>query len=200
MNSDRDLAASLKRPTPPRDLEKKIRENWQQQLVQQSSPMKNQSRNAHWRLIAAAVALFVIVTFSFVGINYTPSLIAAAINDIASDKKKNIGLAVQTDKWLAAHQINMPPAAMPIKMSKYCLIGGNKTLHLKIAGENQGEVHLFILPGKFDRAIWQKRNGITSSMPWQIMQPFNDLSVLVLQSQDMNKEKVQQLIQTMFFA
>ena len=200
MNSDRDLQDSLKRPTPPLDLEKKLRENWRQQLCQQSSAQKIGSSKLHWRSIAASVALTIIVTFSFVGINKTPSVIASAIDDIDSDEKQNIGLAVQAKEWLVAHQINMPPSAMPIKMSKYCLIGGNKTLHLKIAGEKQGDVHLFILAGKFESAFWQKHNGTTSSMPWQIIQPTQDVSVLVLHTHDMNTEKVQQLIQTMFYA
>ena len=200
MNSDQELKDRLIRPTPPQDLEQKIRANWQQQLSQQSAALTNSLANTHWRLIAASVALFVIVTFSFLGISKTPNVIAAAIKDIASDKKQNIGLAVQTEKWLSAHQVNMPPSVMPIKMSKYCLIGGNKTLHLQIAGEKQGEVHLFILPGKFDRAIWQNRKGTTSSMPWQLIQAFNDLSVLVLHSNNMDNKKVQQLIHTMFYA
>ena len=196
MNSDRDLQNSLKRPTPPQDLEKLIRENWQQQL---SQPLTNRSLKSHWRLIAASIAICVIATFSFVGLTKTPSVIAAAINDIASDKKQNIGLAVPTKEWLSAHQVNMPPSVMPIKMSKHCLIAGNKTLHLQIAGEKQGEVHLFILPGEFDRALWQTRNGTASSMPWIIIQPNSDISVLVLHTHDMNKEKVQQLIQIMFY-
>ena len=200
MNSDQDLKDRLMRPTPPQDLEQKLRANWQQQLSQQSASRTNSSSTKHWRLVAASVALFVIVAVSFVGINKTPSVIAAALKDISSDKKQNIGLAVPTEKWLAAHQVNMPPSVMPIMMSKYCLIDGNKTLHLQIAGEKQGEVHLFIFPGKFDRAIWQNRKGTTSSMPWQLIQAFNDLSVLVLHSNDMDNKKVQQLIHTMFYA
>ena len=89
---------------------------------------------------------------------------------------------------------------MPLKIAKYCLIDGNKTLHLQIAGEKQGNVHLFILPGEFDDTFWQNNKGTASSMPWQVIKPFNNLSVLVLHTPDINKEKVQRLIQSMFYA
>lgn len=200
MKTDQDLSDSLKRPSPPHDLEKKIRENWRQQLAQQNSPQNNASHPVPIRLVAASIAICVVITLTFMGINHTPGLVTAALNDIAKDKTLKVGLSIPPEKWLAVHQINMPPSAMPIKMTKKCLIDGNDTFHLQIAGEKQGEVHLFIVQGKFDTTFWQNHKGIDSSMPWEVIKPSKELSVLVLHTHDMNKEKVQQLINNMFYA
>jgi hypothetical protein len=73
-------------------------------------------------------------------------------------------------------------------------------MHIKVAGEKQGEVHLFIIPDGFNLAFERETIGIVNAMPWKMIEPRDDLSVLVVYSHDMNPKNVEKLIQTMFYA
>ncbi len=199
MYTDQELQDKLAQPIAPSDLEKKIRGNWKQQLAQQTPP-KNKSPNNRWRLLVAGVALFVLALFLFKLLNETPGFVTAALNDISKDKIKKVGLSMQPKKWLNAHKIKMPPSSLSIKIAKYCVLAGSKTLHLKIAGKQFGNVHLFVLAGQFDSTFWKNQQGTSASMPWQLIQPSDHLSVLVMHTQNTNKENIQKLIQTMFYA
>ena len=61
-----------------------------------------------------------------------------------------------------------------------------------------GAVHLFIRDGNFDTPIWESKNK-EPTMPWRLIKPRSDLSVLVLYTEDMNLASVDKLIQTMFY-
>ena len=78
-------------------------------------------------------------------------------------------------------------------------LNGHKTIHLKVAGEKQGTVHLFIKEGHFDLTKSNRDEEINESMPWKLINPREDLSVLVLYTKDMNPANVDRLIQTMFY-
>ena len=93
----------------------------------------------------------------------------------------------------------MPPESMPVEMTKLCNLNGNKTTHLKVAGAKQGAVHLFIKKGDFNASFLEPANS-KSTLPWRLIKPRHDLSVLVVYTKDMNPASVDKLIQTMFYA
>ena len=100
---------------------------------------------------------------------------------------------------MAMYDIQLPPASMPIKMTKFCTLGGLKTMHMQVNNEDKGEVHFFIRQGEFDIAFWQANQSDEAVMPWKLIKSGRDLSVLVLYSNDMNPDNVTHLIQKMFY-
>lgn len=191
---NKDLKEQLDRLPVPHDLEQKIRANWKQQL--------NQDHGQWFRykgLVAAGVVGLTFAVLLFNLINSTPKLLSMAINDIQSDAQQNIGISIPMEVLTQWGNVNLPPVSMPLKMTKYCTLGGNKTIHVNVNGARQGEVHLFIKRGDFDIAFWQARQGQINSMPWRLLKPHDDLSVLVLYTHDMNPANVEKLIQTMFY-
>jgi hypothetical protein len=191
---DKDLKEQLNQLSVPHDLEQKIRANWKQQL--------NHDQGQWFRykgLVAAGVMGLTLAALLFNLTNSTPKLLSLAINDIQSDAQQNIGISIPMDVLTKWGNVNLPPISMPLKMTKYCTLGGNKTIHVQVDGARQGEVHLFIRRGDFDIAFWQSRQGQIDSMPWRLLKPRDDLSVLVLYTHDMNPANVEKLIQTMFY-
>lgn len=194
MKDDSELQRQLNRPPVPEDLEKKIRANWQDQ---KSRPLRH--KPAKYLFIAASLAGIILGT---VLVNHliTPNdLITIAINDINNDEKHHVGITLPVDLLIKQAKIQLPPDSMPIEMTKLCNLKGNKTTHIKVAGVKQGAVHLFIKQGDFDASLWESANSSTE-MPWKLIKPRTDLSVLVVYTEDMNPASVDQLIQTMFYA
>ena len=126
-------------------------------------------------------------------------LISIAINDIHNDEKHHIGITLPVDLLIKQANIHLPPDSMPVEMTKLCNLNGNKTTHIKVAGAKQGAVHLFIKEGDFDASLWESANN-EPAMPWRLIKPRSDLSVLVVYTEDMNPASVDMLIQTMFYA
>ncbi|WP_455366999.1 hypothetical protein [Kaarinaea lacus] len=188
------LHRQLSRPPVPDDLEKKIYANWQDQL-------SRQHHNKSVRYILVAASLFGIIIGSVIVNNLSApdDLISIAINDINKDEKQRIGITLPVESLLRQANIHLPPDSMPIEMAKLCNLNGNKTTHIKVAGAKQGAVHLFIKAGDFKAALWESENS-EPAMPWRLIKPRNDLSVLVVYTEDMNPASVDKLIQTMFYA
>ena len=194
--NDRDLHKQLTTPPIPKDLEKKIHENWKQQLT----PVEKAYTAFAWRAAYVSSACLFVVALAFSSLSFsTPSLVTAAYHDIQKDRPLEIGISIPNEVWLQTHHINMPPASMAIEMTKYCYIERHKTVHLQIAGAKQGKVHLFIQQGEFDQSFWHKSTGNFKSMPWRLLAPRTDLSVLAFYTPDMNPDNVEKLINTMFF-
>lgn len=193
MKDDNDLHRQLNRPTVPDDLEKKIRANWQDQ---KSRPLRH--KPAKYLFIAASLVGVIIGTV-LVNRLLTPNdLITLAINDINNDEKHQVGITLPIELLVKQAKIQLPPESMPIEMTKLCNLKGNKTTHIKVAGAKQGAVHLFIKQGDFDASLWESANS-TPVMPWKLIKPRTDLSVLVVYTEDMNPANVDKLIQTMFY-
>lgn len=194
MKDDSELQRQLNRPTVPEDLEKKIRANWQDQ---KSRPLRH--KPAKYLLVAASLVGVIIGTV-LVNRLLTPNdLITLAINDINNDEKHQVGITLPVELLVKQANIQLPPESMPIEMTKLCNLKGNKTTHIKVAGAKQGAVHLFIKQGDFDVSLWKSENR-PPAMPWKLIKPRGDLSVLVVYTEDMNPASVDQLIQTMFYA
>ena len=193
MKDDKELHRQLNRLDVPGDLENKLQANWRDQKARQL-----QKRPTKLILVAAGLIGVILGSILVNQLSTPKDLISIAINDIRNDEKHHVGITLPVDQLIRQANIHMPPESMPVKMAKLCNLNGNKTTHLKVAGAKQGAVHLFIKEGDFDASLWESKN-ITRSMPWRLVKPRNNLSVLVVFTQDMNPASVDMLIQTMFY-
>jgi hypothetical protein len=193
MKDDKDLQRQLNRPPVPDDLEKKIRANWQDQQSKQ-----HQHKPVKYILVAASLFGIIIGTVIVNRLSTPEDLISIAINDINKDKKQHVGITLPMELLVKQANIHLPPDSMPVEMIKLCNLNGNKTTHIKVAGTKQGAVHLFIKEGDFDASLWESKHN-SPTMPWRLIKPRNDLSVLVVYTEDMNPASVDKLIQTMFY-
>lgn len=188
------LSKKLNSLEVPDQLEARIRSDWQQQ---------NAERNvaSQFMLKLTAVAASFVVAMVVLRITFsTPALVTAAIDDIAEDAKHSVGIAVDFSAVLSSRNIDAPLQKMPVRMSKYCELDEQKTLHMQVAGEQQGHVHLFVRDGRFDHFFWQAEEGVAGDMQWRIIQPSDDLSVLVVFTPDMNPVNVEKLVRHMFYS
>jgi hypothetical protein len=198
---DKDLHNLLNRPSVPCGLEKAIRVNWKQQLVR---PAETRGW-MHGRWALAGVASFVIVLV-VLGVTFqTPSVVKAAYADIAKDKAHNVGITVPEETWRSALGIDTPARMAAVDMTKYCTIQGHKTLHFQVSGlqrnqSEKSEVHFFVQRGQFAKRFWQKSDGAFQSMPWRLIRPRPNLSVLVMYSEHADPNRVERLIRAMFVA
>jgi len=196
MTDEKHIKRQLNRLEVPSDLAEKIHANWKSQIAQQQ-------RRRYPMRVTIAATLIAVVTLSFLVLRHgaqSPDLISAALTDIVNDSDRQIGIELPLEQVFQIAHILPPPTNMPIEMSKHCNLIGNKTVHLKIIGAKKGFVHLFIKQGDFDAVLWQSPKQLSASMPWRLLKPRKDLSVLVLYSEDMNPGSVDALLQTMFFA
>ena len=203
MDIDQKLRDQLQGPQPTAQLESRIRENWQQQMadaVQQQQPRFPQSILTQGRSLAAGFVLLMLAGMSLSVVEWRPTVVLAALEDIQKDVHQQVGISIPVDTVLNDYQIQRPPKNMTVAMTKQCHLNGNMSMHLEVAGENQGRVHLFILKGGPDIPFWQRLNGKDASMPWQLIRPRPGLSVLVMQTPDMNSRNVEKLIHSMFYA
>lgn len=193
MKDDKDLHRQLNRPPVPVDLEKIILANWQDQK-------SRQHHNNSFKYILVAASVFGIIVGAVLVNNFSApdDLISIAINDIKKDEKHHVGITLPVEKVLQQANIHLPPESMPIQLAKLCNLNGNKTTHIKVLGAKQGAVHLFIKAGDFDAVLWESESSVPA-MPWRLIKPRNELSVLVVYTEDMNPASVDKLIQTMFY-
>lgn len=191
MSKDKYLHQLLNRPQAPQELKDKITANWLNQLHREKSSVGRPG----W---VAAASLLLIVTL-FVRMNNTPDIVYSAINDIASDTKHDVGLSIDLASIQREFNINSLPKSVTLQMSKHCILKGSKTVHLKIADTKNREVHMFLQHGEFETTLWQAMNGKLNTMPWQLLQPRQDLSLLIVYSEDMSTENIDQLTRKMFF-
>ncbi|MFV2056260.1 MAG: hypothetical protein ACC707_07310 [Thiohalomonadales bacterium] len=205
MISDDKIKRQLHRPHLPSDLEDKIRANWRNQIAQEKTFWSRKK-------IAVTAMAFVLlpgiimisgvfsIPISLSNSFSVPGIVTAAANDIIKDEQRQIGIVIPLHSLLNATDILPPPQSMVVKMTKICTVAGNKTTHIKIAGSQKGFVHLFIQRGQISTTFWRPRQGVFETMPWKIIQPRKNLSVLVLYTSDMDPINVDKLINTMFSA
>jgi len=142
--------------------------------------------------IAASLLLFIIVF----GYAYTPEVITAAYVDIKKDAAINNGLQTSVNQWMSENNIYKVPQEYPVEMSKRCKLEQYQTTHLRIAGAEQGMMHVFFHQGDPDR--WFKRTGTVGEMSWKSIRVRNDLTVLVLYTKDMRESAMQNILGGMF--
>ena len=198
----RFLHKQLTRAKVPPSLEKNIRDNWHAQMDAEKSKRPNVSRLGLAVAASVFVAFLALLTVFQQG---TPNIVELAINDIAVDMKRNVqpanSLVDSLRVQLKPRGINAPLSNMPIKLAKYCTLDKTRTLHLRIAGSAQGEVHFFIRDkASSDEQSWPLIQGEKANMVWQIIQPRDGLTVLVMRTIDMNQQKVEELVKHMFYA
>lgn len=139
--------------------------------------------------IAASILLF-LVGFAYM---QTPTLISSAYVDSFKDADLNNGLQVSMQQWLDENHILAVPSAFPVTMSKFCHLDGLLTAHLRIAGKEQGEMNVFFHYGSAP-LFWSKRSGMVDNMNWKFIKVRDNLSLIVLYTEDMREQSVQKIL------
>ena len=163
-----------------------------QKTLQQSLENKHSNRPfaLQWAgSIAASLLLFIIVF----GYAHTPAVITAAYADMMRDADLNNGMQSTMSQWLSEKSIDGVPQKYPVEMSKFCKLDQYKTTHLRIAGAEQGTMHLFFHHG--DRPMhWMNRTGTVDEMNWKMIEVREDLTVIVLYTDDMRESAMQNIL------
>jgi len=189
------LQQPLQRPITPPSLKANVLRNWRQQLEQENATRVP----VDLRVMMACLVFLAIIVVSVIGVNQTPSVVVAALEDIEKDKLRKVGLSLPEDAWPGEQKVSRLLEGMVLKMTKYCNLDGHRTVHYQILGKHRGEVHLFLQQNKFPALFWQKSSGEKHSMPWRLLTPEPGLSVLVVYSSDMDVDNVDKLINNMFY-
>lgn len=142
--------------------------------------------------VAASLIIFIVV-FAFV---QTPSVISHAYADIRGDDSEFNGLQVSFMRWLETNHISAVPEQYKIEMSKTCRLGDYHTKHLRIAGVEQGKLHLFFHRGD-SPAYWLNRSGVMSGMNWRLVKVRDDLTLIVMYTQDMREKAIKHILAEM---
>jgi len=191
----KNINKQLNSPEVPKALESKIFNNWQSQVKQQENSQKYSRKKG----LAAIAASFLIAVIIWGKIPLTPTVVYAALDDIVSDEKQDIGLSVSLQTIAAIIDRPVSFNQLPIRMSKYCTLNQAKMLHVKISNEQRREVHLFVNQDTFNIASWQSSVGNEDGMNWEIISPKENLNILVIHSNDINDIEVNALIQQIFY-
>lgn len=191
---DKTLRDKLQRPVAPNELEQRIRANWQ---AQQKADGRHRRMLIPGTAIAASILLAVVLLQMPL---FTPSIVDAAARDIIADAERNPGISIPVDNIVQARGLQAPLPEMTVKMTKRCTLNALPTVHMQIAGANQGEVHLFIADGPESGVALQNRQGELDSLHWQLLTPREDLTLLVLHTSDMNPDNVERLLRHMFYS
>ena len=142
--------------------------------------------------IAASLLLFIVI-FSYA---YTPAVITAAYADTLQDAKLNNGMQVSMNQWMIDNRINGVPEEYPVEMSKFCNIDQYQTTHLRIAGVEQGVLHIFMHSGAIS-GVWGKYTGTIDEMNWKLIKIRDEMTLIVLYSNDMRDSAVQNILDEM---
>lgn len=163
-----------------------------QQLMQQAPGNKHSNRPyaLQWvGSIAASLLLFIIV-FSYA---HTPAVVTAAYADMMIDADLNNGMQSTMSQWMSENSIDGVPQKYPVEMSKFCSLDKYKTTHLRIAGAEQGTMHLFFHHG--GRPMhWLNRTGTVDKMNWKMIKVREDMTVIVLYTDDMRESAIQNIL------
>ena len=157
---------------------------------------KNSTKNyltLTWLASVAASFLLLAVVFTQL---HTPAVINAAYADIKTDATISNGLQLNASQWLSENLINAVPEIFPVEMSKFCTLENDKTTHLRIAGTEQGKLHLFFYHGKHP-AYWLNRSGTTGEMNWKLIEVRDGLTVVALYTVNMRESSVRQILDKM---
>ncbi len=142
--------------------------------------------------LAASLFLAVLLLSSW----QTPALITSAYADIYKDANLKNGMQVSMQQWLAINGIAAVPIQFPVKMSKFCRLDQKLTMHLRIAGKEQGEMNVFFHRGEAS-LYWSDRSGRVDDMNWKLLKVADDLTLVVLYTQDMREKSVDFILDEM---
>ena len=96
-------------------------------------------------------------------------------------------------QWLGENNIRPIPQKYPVEMSKFCKLDQYLTTHFRVAGVEQGKLHLFFHQG--DRPVhWFNRKGELNSMNWRLLKVSENLTLIVLFTEDMREAAVEQIL------
>jgi len=139
--------------------------------------------------IAASLLLFITV-FSYI---QTPDLIIAAYADTLKDSNLNNGMETNMKEWMTDNHINSAPIKYPVEMSKICKLNQYKTTHLRIAGAEQGTMHIFFHNGEMS-THWRKSTGTIDELNWKLIKVRDKLTVIVFYTDDMRESAIQNIL------
>jgi len=148
-----------------------------------------------WRLVLA-LAASVAMLFVLISPLHTPSVVSHAYADIIKDSEDNNQRSTEISDWLRSNDIKEVPSRYQVEMVKYCYLDKDKTVHLRVAGTEQGKLHLFFRQGGgtvngFNNA------GTHDDMHWKLLKVKHDLTLLVMYTQDMREASVNHIIGAM---
>lgn len=172
-------------------------QNIQQQIesVIEHSPRNIGAEYSAWTwsgAVAASLIIFVVVFAYF----QTPTVINDAYADIRGDDIEYNGLQASLVQWLETNHISTVPEQYKIEMSKTCYLGEFHTKHLRIAGVEQGKLHLFFHRGN-KPPYWINRSGVKNDMSWKLMKLRDDLTLIVMYTHDMREKAIKHIMSQM---
>ena len=141
--------------------------------------------------MAASVMIFFIL-FD----NPHPGLITSAYQDIAKDSELHNGLDIAVSDWLAVKNISPVPEEFDIEMSKFCQLERQTATHIRVAGKSQGTAHFFFHQTDTDLQP-EIAQGVENELNWKIIYIRENISVLVMYTQDMREEAIQKILHGM---
>jgi len=171
-----------------------------QQLLQQKDTgantqpggkYKDKKKALLWGL-PVIFCVFVLGNFIFPVIT-TPKVIQAAYADISKDSELHNGMDVSMRHWLDENAVASVPQQYAVEMSKFCVLDRYLTTHLRIAGTEQGKLHLFFHQGK-GLGGWKSRSGVLQRMNWRLLEVHKDLTLIVMYTHDMRESAVEQIL------
>jgi len=162
-----------------------------QQTPEHTPP--NRRFTIQWAGSIAASFLLLIMVFAY---THTPAVITAAYTDLNKDAILHNGLQLPASKWLSENNIAAVPQKYPVEMSKFCKLDQYKTTHLRIAGAEKGTLHLFFHHGKHPMH-WLNRTGKVNKMNWKMIDIRDNLTVIVLYTDDMRESAIQNILSDM---
>lgn len=203
MNKPRSIKQALKEYYAGRSLSEEQLHNLQKRLGRYES--ENQKAHAdgvhvkqgvvaakpvRWFISLAASVLLSVMALFYLS---TPAVISAAYADIIRDAELNNGIKTTMQQWLDENGVAQVPQQYAVEMSKFCRLDQYLTTHLRIAGREQGHLHLFFHQGK--RPVhWLSRDGIEQKMHWRMLNVRDDLTLIVMYTDDMRKSSVEHIL------
>ena len=156
--------------------------------------ISNDKKISMFKWLASIAASFLIVWA--IGYLHTPQLISSAYADIQKDKSLNTGMPLAIQQWLDESNIASVPSQYPVEMSKFCALGQRLTMHMRIAGKEQGELNVFFHHGE-QSLFWFNGAGKLNDMNWKLLKVRKNLTLIVMYTQDMREKSVQHILNEM---
>jgi hypothetical protein len=195
-NDKQPLKLALKtyyenRPLPDNRLQ--VLQVMQSEAAQKHGGKAAKTSRVMWFCSVAASLLLIIITLAHL---QTPAIINAAYNDIAHDAETYNGMQSSVSQWLHENDIRAVPQKYRVEMSKLCQLDKYQARHLRIAGAEQGTLHLFFQHGArpFN---WMNDNGHDEKINWKIINVRDDLTLIVMHTHDMREEAIQNILDNM---
>ncbi|MCW9046898.1 MAG: hypothetical protein OQK46_02370 [Gammaproteobacteria bacterium] len=127
---------------------------------------------------------------------HTPQLISSAYADIQKDKNLNTGLPLAIQQWLDENKITRVPSQYPVEMSKFCTLDQNLTMHMRIAGKQQGMLNVFFYHGERP-LFWFNGTGKLDDLNWRLLKVRENLTLIVFYTHDMREKSVLHILNEM---